>query len=204
MQVIEMIADERRGLADVLVALTPEQLGTRSLCGAWSVHDVAAHLLMPLVTPMPRLIMTTMLSGFDLNKANLKLTAGVARRSAARIAEGLREGADYRFKPPGMGFEAPLTDLLVHQQDIRRPLGLPFHLDPDRLRVCLDFTVGRVADRLASGLLLEANDLDWAAGAGRVVRGPAEALLMVLNGRAVALADLEGEGVEQIRSRLVR
>jgi uncharacterized protein (TIGR03083 family) len=198
------IADERRLAANLIDTLSPQQLAAPSLCSAWTVHEVAAHLLMPLVTPLPRVILMTMLNGFDFNKANLKLASTVARRSAAEIAEGLRAGADYPFKPPGMGFEAPLTDLLVHQQDIRRPLGLPYHLVPDRLCVCLDFTAGLMANRLASGLRFEANDLDWVAGAGPVVRGPAEALLMILNGRAVALADVEGEGVELIRSRLIK
>ncbi|BCY10393.1 hypothetical protein [Actinoplanes sp. L3-i22] len=45
------------------------------------------------------------------------------------------------------------------------------------------------------GLRLRATDLDWAAGAGPLVAGPAEALAMALTGRAVACADLHGPGV---------
>jgi Mycothiol maleylpyruvate isomerase N-terminal domain len=42
------IADERRGLAALLSELTGEQQATQSLCRGWSVHDVAAHLVVPL------------------------------------------------------------------------------------------------------------------------------------------------------------
>ena len=47
------IAQERTMLADVLDGLTEDQWQTQSLCSAWTVHDVAAHLLMPLVYPRP-------------------------------------------------------------------------------------------------------------------------------------------------------
>jgi uncharacterized protein (TIGR03083 family) len=139
MQVIEMIADERRGLADVLVAMNHEQLGTRSLCGAWSVHDVAAHLLMPLVTGLPTLMLAMVTSAGNFGKANRVLTARIADRSIQDIAQGLRDEAENPFSPPGMGIEAALTDLLVRGQDIRRPLGLPRVIPPGTRRDLAEF-----------------------------------------------------------------
>ena len=58
---------------------------------------------------------------------------------------------------------------------------------------------GRVA-----GLAYRATDLDWSGGPGdgAVLEGPAEALLLAICGRAVALADLTGDGVEVLRTRL--
>jgi uncharacterized protein (TIGR03083 family) len=202
------IADERRRVAALIETLTPEQLATPSLCGAWTVHDVAAHLLMPLVTPMSKVMIMMIAGGLDVDKANVKLTASVARRSAREIADGLRRGADHRFKPPGMDYEAPLNDLLVHQGDLRRPLGLAADLDPERVRVCLDFAVNgpgssRGRGKAFEGLRLEATDLDWSHGSGPpVLRGTGEALLMARNGRPQALADLDGDGAELLRSRL--
>lgn len=52
-----------------------------------------------------------------------------------------------------------------------------------------------------AGLTLVATDVDWSYGEGPEVRGPAEALLKVTCGRPVALADLEGPGLERLRSR---
>jgi hypothetical protein len=112
-----------------------------------------------------------------------------------------------------MSHAAPLTDLLVHQQDMRRPLGLGPDLDPQRLRVCLRYVSaaadrgGRRGPKLASagivgGLCWEAENLDWSWGEGPVVRAPAEVLLMVLSGRWVGLAELSGDGVATLLGRL--
>ena len=48
------IADERRLTADFLAELSQDQLAAESLCSGWTVRDVGAHLLMPLVTSTPR------------------------------------------------------------------------------------------------------------------------------------------------------
>jgi hypothetical protein len=49
---------------------------------------------------------------------------------------------------------------------------------------------------------LEADDVDWAVGTGPVARGPGEALVMALAGRAVALGDLAGAGKDELSKRL--
>lgn len=201
------IADERHRAADLIASLSAEQLATPSLCTGWTVHDVAAHLLMPLVTSIPRVAVAMLSSRFDFDRANVKLTAAVAARSDAEIVAGLRARANHPFKPPGLGYEAPLTDLLVHQQDIRRPLGLPARLEPDRLRVALDLLFGRAGNSLRGGrqypeLRWEATDLDWSRGSGIVVSGTAEALLMALAGRSVVLAELAGDGLPVLRQAM--
>jgi len=207
------IADERRGVADLIDALTQGQLDSPSLCAGWTVQVVAGHLLMPLVTPLPRVVLSLVRHRFSFDAANDALSRAVARRPAAELAAGLRQRAATAFRPPGQGFEAPLNDLLVHQQDIRRPLGLRAELHPARLRVCLDFWAGRLRDGSAlDGIRLEATDLDWghdpsgsAPDDGELVlRGPAEALLLVLNRRYVALGELEGSGLGAVEARLTR
>ncbi len=206
MRVIEMIADERRVLADVLMTLTPAQLATPSLCGAWSVHDIAAHLLMPLVTGLSTVMLAMVTSAGNFDKANRALTARIATRPIGDIAQGLRDKAENPFSPPGMGLEAPLTDLLVHGQDLRRPLGLRRDIPADRAGVSLTFLTGMPRgfvpkDRLA-GLALSATDLPFSFGSGAAVGGPAEALLLAMTGRPVALGDLTGDGVTVLRARI--
>jgi uncharacterized protein (TIGR03083 family) len=202
----EMIAHERRSLADTLSGFDTRQWTSASLCRGWTVHDVASHLLMPLVTSLPHVVLTLAGSGFNFDRANLKLTAAVARRSNDQIVLGLREHAEHRFKPPGVGPEAPLTDLLVHGQDIRRPLGIHREFDPEYLLRSLTFVTGRapgfVPKGLADGIRFVATDLDWSAGDGAVARGPGEAILLTMTGRRIAVADLEGAGVDTLRGRL--
>lgn len=208
MDLYAAIADERRTAADLLAGLSPEQLATPSLCDAWTVRDVGAHLLMPLVTSGPKFGFTLLRNRMDFNGASEMLTAQVARRSDAEIVAGLRDKADHRFTPPGLGPEAPLTDLIVHGQDMRRPLGLTREFDPQRLTVVLDFLTGPDSRRgfvpsdRVEGLAFCATDLDWSTGSGPEVAGPAEAVILSIAGRAVALDDLTGAGVDVLRRRL--
>jgi uncharacterized protein (TIGR03083 family) len=205
--VLAAIADERRRIADLIESLSPGQLDVPSLCGDWTVKQVAGHLLAaitPPPVPLPRLLLS---SGLNIHRANARLAALVAERPAADLAAGLRANADNPFKPPLVGHRGQLTDLQVHGQDIRRPLGLPHGLRLDRLRVSLDFltggrAVGFAPKRRLAGLRFEATDLDWSAGAGADLRGPAEALMMAMTGRPGPLGELDGPGVAVLRRRL--
>jgi uncharacterized protein (TIGR03083 family) len=207
MDIEALIAEERHRFADLLDSLTPEQLAAPSLCGLWTVQEVAGHLLAAVAAPRSWLLPAMLRSGFRLHRANAELASRMAQRPAAEIAAGLRRHAVHPFKPPIVGYLGPLTDLQVHRQDICRPLGLPVDLRPEPLRRSLDFLVGRravgfTAKGWPAGLRCEAVDLEWAWGSGPVLRGTGEALLMALTGRTVALADLDGDGVPVLRQRL--
>ena len=203
-----MIAAERRRAADLIESLSIEQLETPSLCGSWTVREVAAHLVSPFAAPRRSLLPLLLRSGFNLHRVNARLAQMVARESGDRIAGVLRENADGRFQPPIVGYWGQLTDLQVHGQDIRRPLGLPHELHPDRLRVSLQFLVSRRARGFfvrrgrIEGLRFEAPDVDWAWGSGPVVRGTAEAVMLAMTGRPTVLGELDGDGVRLLRDRL--
>ncbi|MBB3676647.1 maleylpyruvate isomerase family mycothiol-dependent enzyme [Modestobacter versicolor] len=201
------IADERRQLAALLSGLTGEQRATQSLCSAWTVHDVVAHLVLPLEVSTPKFVLAVLACRGDFDRANVRLTGEQARRPFDDLVEVLRRKADSRFTPPGSGPEAPLTDLLVHGLDIRWPLGLARDVPPERLRTSLThLTTARVSGVVPkgalSGLRFEADDVDWARGSGPTVRGRAEALLLAMTGRTAALGHLSGVGVPVLRGRL--
>jgi uncharacterized protein (TIGR03083 family) len=205
--VIAAIADERRRVADLVESLSAEQLDVPSLCGDWTVKQVAGHLLAAIDTPPTPLLPLILRSGLNIHKANARLAVLTAARPADEIAAGLRANAENPFKPPIVGHAGQLTDLQVHGQDMRRPLGLPHGLRLDRLRISLDFlvsghAVGFAPKRRLAGLHFEATDLDWSWGSGPALRGPAEALVMAMTGRAVALGELDGPGVPILRNRL--
>ncbi|MFC4149608.1 maleylpyruvate isomerase family mycothiol-dependent enzyme [Micromonospora mangrovi] len=207
MDVVTMIAAERRQVADLVESLSPEQWDTSSLCGSWTVREVTAHLVSPFLT-RPRAVLPILLrSGFSLHRANARLARTIARRPVPELVAALRDNAENRFAPPVVGHLGQLTDLQVHGQDIRRPLGLPHQLHPKRLRTSLDFLVSRRSvafggRRLRAGLRFEATDQDWVWGTGPVVQGTAEALLLALTGRTVVLPELRGDGVPVLRDRL--
>jgi uncharacterized protein (TIGR03083 family) len=202
------IADERRGVADLLAGLSAEQRAAPSLCAGWRVHDVAAHLIMPLVVSTPAFLLAMLACRGDFDRANVRLTRQQARRPLEEIIGVLRQRADSRWTPPGAGPEAPLTDLLVHGLDVRWPLGLARVIPQQRLLTSLAFVTSPRArgvvvgkDTLA-GLRFAADDLDWAHGSGPTVSGSAEALLLAITGRTAALEVLGGDGVPTLRARL--
>jgi uncharacterized protein (TIGR03083 family) len=206
MEVYAEIASARRELADYLDTLDDEAWLTQSLCGNWTVRDVAAHLSMPLTTSVPRVMMAVAASGFSFDKANDKLSRErAAKLSPKELAAALRDNAEHRFKPPFLGPEAPLTELTVHASDIRRPLGDTVPVPKERAAAVLDFLMkapqGFVQKKRLAGLRFEATDIEWSHGAGPLVRGPTEALILAITGRSVALDDLEGDGVATLRAR---
>ena len=99
-----------------------------------------------------------------------------------------------------------LTDHLIHQQDIRRPLGLPREIPAERLVAALDAlpTIGGFlqSKKKAAGLRFVASDVDWSYGDGPEVRGPAESLVLVMSGRPAGLDLLEGEGLPEMQRRI--
>lgn len=52
------------------------------------------------------------------------------------------------------------------------------------------------------GLAFSATDVDWSTGDGPEVRGTAEALLLSMGNRDVAVGELEGEGAATFASRV--
>ncbi len=120
--------------------------------------------------------------------------------------EALRSITERPFKVPGAGPEAPLSHLVLHAEDIHRPLGTGCTADPDAANVVLDQLMGPRAERLVGDLLdgvaLVSTDSDWRYGDGAPVEATASALLTTLGGRTAALDELRGEGADVVRARV--
>lgn len=119
------LAQERRRLADELETLTDAQWSTPSQCGAWTVEQVALHLITPFEISTPRFVFTMLKHRGRIDDVMVELADRVGHRVARpEIAGKLREHAESRWTPPRLGPGIPLCDVVVHGQDIRRPLGL--------------------------------------------------------------------------------
>jgi hypothetical protein len=95
-----------------------------------------------------------------------------------------------------------LLETVVHQQDIRRPLGAAREIPAGVLCTVLP-TAARTYPARTRGLCLQAFDLPWIRyDDGPPVTGPGEALLMAMCGRPAALAELTGAGVAVLASRI--
>ena len=207
MRVYDMIVDERTHIADLLGTLTPDQLRAPSLCAGWTVHDVAAHLTTFLRFSQAKLYLGIVATAADMDRVNLWLTQRAARRSDAEIIELVRRRAGSRFTVPRSGYDPVLTDLVLHDLDIRIPLGIARDIPEDRLAVAFHHLTSRASPGFAMGSRLDglrftATDTGWDHGAGAPVRGPAETLVLRIPGRAAVLDELSGEGVPLLRQRL--
>jgi uncharacterized protein (TIGR03083 family) len=198
------VAAERRDIVVLLRDLSSEEWLVSSLCAGWRVRDVAAHLLVD--APARELgaveVLTRMLRWrFDVDRAN----DWWVRRNAdlpvdtliARMSGSVRPGPMSQILGPANQLRASV----IHHQDMRQPLGRPSVVPPERMLAVLEavLTTTGSANLGARGradlLRLKASDLEWSAGDGPDVVGPALSLLMALAGRPAALTDLHGEGV---------
>ena len=199
-----LVATERGALADDLTDLTPQQWGTTSLCPDWTVRHVVAHLTAIASTSPGAFVAQFAKAGFSFDTyANAGIERRLGTDSAATLA-GFRTVRASTTAPPGPK-ATWIGEVVVHSEDIRRPLGISHDYDPEALRLAADFYKGSntligAKNRIA-GLTLEATDLDWSTGTGPAVEGPMVSLLAAMTGRRSHVDDLSGQGVETLRTR---
>ena len=201
---MSLARDERTELAELLAGLSPAQWDAPTLCDQWRVRELVAHVYSYEDLGWGRLAVR-MLTARGVDRANAAGVADHANKSPEELVARARE----HIQPAGltsmMGGRIALTDGMIHQQDIRRPLGLPRQIPEERLRAALDTARSAPtlsATKLIKGLTLRATDLDWSTGDGPVVDGPGEALLMAMAGRAGLASELAGPGAATLAGRL--
>ncbi|MCW2782020.1 MAG: hypothetical protein JWR35_2469 [Marmoricola sp.] len=197
-----MVAAERGALADDLAGLTDEQWATPSLDDGWSVRDVVAHLCAAADQNVPRFFVNFARSGFNFDKfANVQIGKRLGDRPADTL-ERFRSLQGSTTSPPGPK-TTWLGEVLVHSEDIRRPLGIAHDYPIEAVRQVADFYKGSNTligskSRIA-GLQLKATDTDWSHGEGAAVEGPLMAVVMAMTGRTSACDNLTGAGVDRLR-----
>ncbi|MFJ2865845.1 maleylpyruvate isomerase family mycothiol-dependent enzyme [Kitasatospora sp. NPDC087314] len=195
----EQIAAERRELAEVFTALTPDQWNAPSLCVGWRVREVAAHMSTGFRYSTARTLADLLRAGGSLHR----MTDRVARRDAAALTDGqlaaaLADHAEHPWRPPVGGRIAALGHDVVHGLDITVALGLPSRLPQPRVTALLA-TVSRRSLRFfgarLDGVRLRATDTGWSHGGGpALVEGRAEHLLLLTYGRHLPSGLLTGPG----------
>ena len=197
--------EERADFAAFLATLSPQQWQAPTLCTAWRVRDVVAHVI----------------SYDDLGRAGLLLLAARAGSSSAastppRWGDTTRAARSSCWRcwqitrspggvPAALGGRAGLAETLIHHQDIRRGLARPRPVPAERLLPALRTAL--IAPDIGGlwrtrGVRLVATDLRFSAGAGPEVRGAAEALLMAMAGRRGVASELSGPGQAKLAGRI--
>jgi uncharacterized protein (TIGR03083 family) len=206
------VAAERRTLADFLETLEPADWEVQSLCAAWTVRDVVAHVGWGPTQPPAERMAALLKGGFRINRISAGHSRRWGKQEPAQMISRLREVAEDRHRPVGITDEHVLADIVCHDLDIRRPLGRARPMPPEPFRLTADLLAGtgwplsvvfaRSPRKTLKGLRLVADDLVWTYGEGPEVHGSAEALLLAITGRAVGREELSGPGAAQLYERL--
>ncbi|MFI6643961.1 maleylpyruvate isomerase family mycothiol-dependent enzyme [Streptomyces sp. NPDC050504] len=206
-RILEWTKAERLGVADFLEGLDGHEWRTDSLCAGWTVHDVAAHL-----TLSTRTTVKDVLKGAVKARGNwerMEFDAAKARAGAfgpAELVAQIRETAGSARRAPMSSPLDPLTDFLVHGQDVARPLGRVRPMPVEQTVAALRHVVSSPfygAGKRLRGVRLVATDADWSTGGGPDrAEGPAGDLLLLATGRPAGLAGVTGPGAERLAAVL--
>ncbi|PPJ33541.1 hypothetical protein C5E45_04005 [Nocardia nova] len=200
-----MVRAERTALADDLAGLDEQQWDRPTLCGEWTVSDVVAHLTAAATIGRFRWLRSVLGARFDFDKHNDRRLAEHRGATPAETLARFRAVATSTLAPSGHT-AAWLGEVVVHAQDIRRPLGLSGTPSVKAATVVARFYAGRnftVSSRSRiERLRLEATDGPFATGAGSLVVGSTIALTMAMAGRITYCDDLSGPGASILRDRL--
>lgn len=198
------IHGERESLVETLTALTPEQWSAPTWCGEWRVKEVVGHVLAAAEQTTFNFYKDFAVAGFKFDVFADRDAKRLGALAPTELIRRLRARTTTTNNPPAPVI-AMLGEIVVHSDDIRRPLGLTHH-SPEAALVAIADTwktsnllIG--SKRRIAGLELRATDTSWSHGTGPLVSGPLQSLILAMTGRKGALPDLSGEGVEILKAR---
>jgi uncharacterized protein (TIGR03083 family) len=198
------IHSERAQMAETWAALSPGQWAAASWCEGWSVQDTAGHILAAAEQTPANFYKEMISAGLRFNVFADRAARRLAAIGPDELVRRLRARTSTTNHPPAPVL-AMLGEIVVHGQDIRRPLGQE-HRSPEAALVAVadswknsNLLIG--AKRRIAGLRLRATDIQWAHGDGPEVSGPLTSLILAMSGRQAAHPDLTGEGLQTLASR---
>ncbi len=204
MDVRRLAREERADFAAFLATLPPEQWLEPTLCAGWRVRDVVAHVISYDELDARGLLDCVVRGRFWSSRVNAVALARYGSRSPQQLLGSLMAHLQPRGLMAALGCRPALTEGVIHHQDVRRALGQPRVIPPERLLIALRWALlGPDIGGLwrIRGVRVAATDLAFSAGAGPEVRGTAEALLMSIAGRRGVAAELSGPGQRKLAAR---
>ena len=199
-----LVHAERAALAADLARLEDPPWSTPSLCAGLSVREVVAHLTAAASLNALRWLAGVIRCRFDFDRqVAMRLTEQLGSSPAETLARFERVVGSTTSPP--LPVPALLGEVVVHGEDIRRPLGVTRDHPADVLTRVARYYAGSdqvvVARRRVRGLRLQATDGPFATGSGPLVTGRTLALVMAMTGRRAYCDELTGAGVGTLRTR---
>ncbi len=201
----KLIHGERGALAETLDGLASEQWTAPSLCAGWTVQVAAGHVMAGAEQTGPAFVRDMAAAGFRFNTMIDRVARDRGKLPPGEIITRLRARTTTTNHPPAP-VVTMLGEVVVHSADIRRPLGITAEVPAAAITACLTMYSGAGfplgSKKRVAGLTLIATDVGWSHGTGPEVSGPGSALLLAMAGRSSGLAELAGDGLGQLRSRM--
>lgn len=199
-----LIHAERAALAADLAEISEDRWATQSLCDRFTVREVLAHVTAGASLNPVRWITGVIRCRFDFDRqVAMRLAEHMGATPAATLA-AFRQVITSTTKPP-LRVAVMLGEIIVHGEDIRRPLGIERDYPVTTLTTLADYYHGSDLPVLARSrvrrLRLTATDGPFTAGTGPQVSGTTLALVMAMAGRAPYCDELDGDGVAILRGR---
>ncbi|MCU1637097.1 MAG: hypothetical protein JWQ68_2336 [Cryobacterium sp.] len=185
------IAATLNATADLLESLSPEQWGRPSMCGRWSVQDVAGHLVWR-VGSSNRELLTSATRAYLGHYVNPHRAIDVLSRAAAEapveeLVRRIREIAAAKATGSGRVGISELSETVVHGYDLSHPLNLPLAVS-SRASGAVALRRSLTAPTEIKAVLqvrsLVATDAGWRVGRGPDLESSAETLILFLYGRS--------------------
>jgi uncharacterized protein (TIGR03083 family) len=196
---------ERSAMADAWEGLTSEQWSATSWCDGWSVHVTAGHVLAAAEQTIPNFYKEFIQAGFRFDVFADRAARRLAEVAPDEMVRRLRNRTTTTNHPPAP-IVVMLGEIVVHGEDIRRPLGIQHDIAEEALVAVADNYTGTNlligSKRRIAGLRLRADDAAWVHGDGPEVSGPLVSMILAMSGRTGAVDDLGGEGLATLASRM--
>lgn len=192
-------------MAETLDSLSAEQWDVASWCEGWSVHETVGHVVAAAEQTPLNFYRELIAAGLKFDVFTERGVARLATVAPEELIRRLRARTTTTNHPPAPVM-AMLGEIVVHGDDIRRPLGLA-HQSPEIALLAVadswknsNLLIG--SKRRISGLQLRATDVEWVHGDGPEVSGPLQSLILAMTGRKGSHQDLSGEGLSILASRV--
>jgi uncharacterized protein (TIGR03083 family) len=199
---MDVIAAERRELAEALGSLSPGQWQAPSLCTGWTVAHVAAHMTMPFRISGDEFMRGLQQAGGDFTRFSDALASRDSQLPQAELVAALRANAGNPWSPPGGGLAGALSHDVIHGLDIIWPLDIKNPLPDQAIIGVLDMLAGQGGQNVfgltLDGIQFRASDLGWSAGSGEPLTGQGRDLVPLLAGRAIPHDLFGGAGVQRL------
>jgi uncharacterized protein (TIGR03083 family) len=200
----QYIHSERAAVAETLAGLSADQWGSPSWCQGWSVQEASGHILAAAEQTPLHFYAQLAAAGFRFDVFTDRGAKRLAAVGPEELVRRLRARTTTTNHPPAPVL-AMLGEIVVHGEDIRRPLGLSHQPPLPAIEAVADswkhsnLLIG--AKRRIAGVRLRATDTEWTHGEGPEVSGPLLSLVLAMGGRKGSHRDLSGDGVEVLAAR---